>query len=279
MEAKAPSAKRSIAQDFERVYYAEVDPEELAERDPKDLKGAALAHLEFGRKFARGAPKIRAYNPVSAQHGWHSTHTVVEIVNDDMPFLVDSVAMEVNRQGLTLHLVVHPVVRTVRNRGGELLALSAPGESSEGELESFMHVEVDRQTDPARLAQLEAGIAKVLADVRAAVEDWRPMRDRVRDILADLAERPPPVDAAELAEARAFLEWMDDDHFTFLGYREYDLLAERGEHRSVPIADLLIAAAAAAAGLVVLHYDRDYERIAEVTGQPVEWIVPAGTGD
>src|SRR5918992_654715 len=128
MEAKAQPAKSSLDEQFERLYYAEVDPEELAARAPKDLKGAAAAHLEFGRNFTRGKAKIRAYNPGSAQHGWHSTHTVIEIVNDDMPFLVDSVAMEVNRQGLTLHLIVHPVLRTVRKRGGELVALAAPTE-------------------------------------------------------------------------------------------------------------------------------------------------------
>jgi predicted DNA-binding protein (UPF0251 family) len=169
MEAKAKPADSALEQHFERLYYAEVDPEELAARAPRDLKGAAAAHLEFGRRFTRGKPKIRAYNPLPAQHGWHSTHTVIEIVNDDMPFLVDSVAMEVNRQGLTLHLVVHPVLRTVRNRAGELVSAAAPVDSSQGELESFMHVEVDRQTDPAMLAELEAGIARILADVRARV--------------------------------------------------------------------------------------------------------------
>src|SRR6185503_20943762 len=100
--------------------------------------------------------------------------------------LVDSVAMEVYRQGLTLHVVIHPVLRALRNRGGELAAVSAPAESSEGRLESFMHVEVDRQTDPAKLAELEAGIAKVLADVQAAVQDWRAMQARMAEVLGGL---------------------------------------------------------------------------------------------
>src|SRR3982074_3154807 len=114
MEAKTQPAKSDLSDEFARLYYAEVDPEELASRQPGDLKGAAAAHLDFGRKFSTGRAKIRVYNPVSTQHGWQSTHTVIEIVNDDMPFLVDSVTMEVNRQGLTLHLVVHPVLRGTR---------------------------------------------------------------------------------------------------------------------------------------------------------------------
>src|SRR3954470_17906783 len=104
MEAKTHPAKSDLAERFERLYYAEVDREELAARSARDLAGAAASHLEFGRRFSSGKPGIRAYNPTPAHDGWHSTHTVVEIINDDMPFLVDSVTMEVNRQGLTLHL-------------------------------------------------------------------------------------------------------------------------------------------------------------------------------
>src|SRR3989440_11234948 len=174
-----------LIEEFARLYYAEVDPEELAARAPLDLKGAAAAHLAFGRKFTAGQARIRAYNP-AGQHGWQSTHTAIEIVSDDMPFLVDSVTMEVNRQGLTLHLLIHPVLRALRDARGELLSISRPNESSEGRLESFMHIEVDRQTDPARLAELEAGIAKVLADVRAAGEDWKPMQARMAEVVKRL---------------------------------------------------------------------------------------------
>ena len=229
MEAKTQPAKSGLAAQFERVYYAEVDPEELAARAPKDLQGAAAAHLEFAQAFSSGKPKIRAYNPTQAQHGWHSTHTVVEIVNEDMPFLVDSVAMEVNRQGLTLHLVIHPVLRTHRNRGGELVSVSAPSQSSDGQLESFMHVEVDRQTDPAKLAELEAGVAKVLADVQAAVQDWRAMQARMAEVLGGLDSARSGVSQAELEEGRAYLAWLAKDHFTFLGCRDYVLEQANGE--------------------------------------------------
>src|ERR1043165_1659405 len=231
MEAKTQPAKSDLGQRFERLYYAEVDPEELAARSARDLAGAAASHLELGRRFASGKSTIRAYNPTQGQHGWQSTHTVVEIVNDDMPFLVDSVTMEVNRQGLTLHLVIHPVLRTVRNAAGELESVSAPGESSGGRLESFMHLEVDRRTDPAKLAELEAGLAKVLGDVRAAVQDWGALKGRMADVLAKLDEARNGVDRAELEEGRAYLEWLMNDHFTFLGCRDYVL--ERAESQDV----------------------------------------------
>ena len=150
MEARAKPRDSDLTQEFTRLYYAEVDPEELAARLNADLKGAAEAHLAFGQSYASGTARVRVYNPVRERDGWASTHTAVEIVNDDMPFLVDSVAMEVNRQGLTLHRLVHPVVRVVRDASGELKQVLKPNESNDGRLESFMHVEVDRQTDADR---------------------------------------------------------------------------------------------------------------------------------
>src|SRR5438445_2426353 len=153
---------------------------------------------------------------------WSSDVCSSDLVSDDMPFLVDSVTMEVNRQGLTLHLLIHPVLRALRDAKGELLSISQPNESSEGRLESFMHIEVERQTDPARLAELEAGIARVLADARAAVEDWKPMQARMAEIVKRLS--PDRYD-----EERAFPAWLLEDHFTFLGCRGYDLDTVNGE--------------------------------------------------
>src|SRR3970282_2051817 len=103
-----------------------------------------------------------------------------------------------------VHLLVHPVRRVRRDASGEVISVSQASTSSEGRLESFMHLEVDRQTDPARLAALEADIAKVLGDVRAAVGDWRPMQARMLEGIKRLASVPPGLPQAELEEARAF---------------------------------------------------------------------------
>ncbi|HSA89654.1 MAG TPA: NAD-glutamate dehydrogenase domain-containing protein, partial [Burkholderiales bacterium] len=229
MEARAKPRGSNLTEEFTRLYYAEVDPDELSARVDADLKGAAQAHFAFGRSYSGAAAKVRVYNPARESHGWSSTHTVVEIVNDDMPFLVDSVAMEVNRQGLMLHLLVHPVLRVVRDAKGEIVSVSAPRASTEGRLESFMHVEVDRQTDPAKLAELEAGIARALADVRAAVADWKPMQERMREVIRGVDSARRGVAQDELEEGRAFLEWLLDHHFTFLGCRDYLIVSRNGE--------------------------------------------------
>jgi glutamate dehydrogenase len=219
-------AAAAEARAFLPLYYGQVDPGDLAARAPEDLYGAALSHLAFARTFTAGAPRLRVYNPRLEEHGWSSAHTVIEIVNDDMPFLVDSVTMELNRLGCTLHLLVHPMVTTRRGPQGELEALAPAGE--DGTRESLIHAEIDRETDPARLAALRDGLLGVLADVRAAVEDWPAMRGAMQAVAAEIATPPKGLDPAEVAEARAFLDWALDNHFTFVGYREYDLVAADG---------------------------------------------------
>src|SRR5262245_1846165 len=228
MEAKTKPRDSDLTADFTRLYYAGVDPAELAQRADADLKGAAAAHLELGRVYSPGAAKARVYNPLRERDGWASTHTVIEVVNNDMPFLVDSVTMELNRQGLTLHFLAHPVLRVTRDKKGEVTSLDKPGESAEGRLESFMHLEIDRQGDPARLAELEAAMVKVLGEVRAAVEDWKPMQARMRDVLSRLDAARGALPAAELEEGRAFLAWLLEDNFTFLGCRDYEIATAGG---------------------------------------------------
>jgi len=228
VQSKLPADQSVEAAEFTRQYYRQVAPEDLAERTPADLYGAALSHWQFARSFAGGAPKLRVFNPRLDEHGWQSTHTVVEIVNDDMPFLVDSITMEVNRQGLTLHLIVHPVMKIRRDAEHRLTGLARHRDEAEGRFESLIHVEVDRRTDATRLAELQQGLLRILADVRAAVEDWKPMRQAVVDTAELLQRSAPPVPAEDLAEDLAFLRWLADDNFTLLGHRDYDLVEAEG---------------------------------------------------
>ncbi|PJA57090.1 MAG: NAD-glutamate dehydrogenase [Rhodocyclales bacterium CG_4_9_14_3_um_filter_68_10] len=212
--------------EFARRYYDDADVDDLAGREVADLYGAAASHWRFLQSYAGGAPKLRVFSPNAHSHGWSSPHTVVEIVNDDMPFLVDSVTMEANRQGLAVHLMLHPVMRVKRGADGVFLGLA---EGGDGCFESIIHAELDRRSDAAVLENLEAGFRRALADVRAAVEDWHAMLERIPAAIAEIDACPPPQDAAQTAEDRAFLEWFAAGNFTLLGYRRYDLVTQAGE--------------------------------------------------
>ncbi|MGF6770282.1 glutamate dehydrogenase [Paraburkholderia sp. GAS199] len=221
---RLPEPTFAVIEPFLRHYYDFVDADDLQSRTIADLYGAALAHWQTAQRFVPGSERLRVYNPILEQHGWHSDHTVIEIVNDDMPFLVDSVSMAVNRLGLALHSVVHPVFRIWRGPDGSIVRVSQGAEEasdSRSQLASFIHFEVDRCGDAARLDALRDEIARVLRDVRAAVEDWPKIVELARVTIKGMkaGEGGP-----EGLEARAFLEWMVADHFTFLGQRDYELV-------------------------------------------------------
>ncbi len=226
------SAQGAAIEAFARAYFHHLDADDLAARTPEDLLGALLSAWQFGAERQPGTTRLRVISPSLAEQGWASRHTVIEAINDDMPFLVDSTTMEINRQGLSLHLIVHPVLVVQRDTQGRLQALHElrPDEHDvQATRESWMHVEVDRLVDPTLRAELAAGLERVLADVRSAVRDWRPMLDRLHEAIAELQPAPPTVPAALAEETRAFLQWLADEHFTLLGYRRHDLANEQGE--------------------------------------------------
>jgi glutamate dehydrogenase len=227
--AQASEDRQPLTEAVAEGWFRQLDADDQAERTLPDLCGALLSLWHFGAARRPGRPKMRVLSPSLAEHGWSSRHSVIEIVNDDMPFLVDSTTAEINRQGLTLHLIVHPIYDVDRDAEGRLTAIRPPGGATGATRESWISIEVDRLGDAQQAAELTAGIERVLADVRAAVEDWKPMVARLEEASAELAAAPATVPAEALAESRAFLQWLAANHFTLLGYRQHRLVAEKGE--------------------------------------------------
>ncbi|MEU7056390.1 NAD-glutamate dehydrogenase [Streptomyces sp. NPDC046197] len=215
---------------FLQRYYLHTAPEDLTDREPDDVFGAAYSHFRLAENRPQGTANVRVHTPTVEENGWTCSHSVVEVVTDDMPFLVDSVSNELTRQGRGIHVVVHPQFVVRRDLTGKLIeVLPAPpaGEPlpHDAHTESWIHVEIDRETDRADLKQITADLVRVLSDVREAVEDWEKMRDAAVRIAEGLPGEALPGDlpAPEAEEARELLRWLAQDHFTFLGYREYQL--------------------------------------------------------
>ncbi|HET9645483.1 MAG TPA: NAD-glutamate dehydrogenase, partial [Burkholderiaceae bacterium] len=250
--ARVPASQRPLVEAFGREWFRQFDPDDIAERTPEDLCGAVLSHWQFGATRTPGKAKVRLLSPSVGEHGWSSKHSVIEIVNDDMPFLVDSTSTEINRQGLMLHLIVHPIYAVERDGNGALLGIARRADAPQAARESWMQIEVDRLIDAQQRSELVAGIERVLHDVRAAVEDWKPIVGRLHEAIDELASPPAGVPAEVADESRAFLQWLANNHFVLLGYRRHDLIDEAGEStlRLVP-----------GSGLGVLR-ERDAEKAA-----------------
>jgi glutamate dehydrogenase len=233
-KAKRGQGRRAAAVErFVRSFFANVSPQDCAETPEDTLRGAAMSLWGFAETRKPGRSSIRVFNPDKAKDGWQPGHTVVEIVNDDMPFLVDSVTAEINRRNLTVHLLIHPMIAVTRDKVGKVVDVCAPDAPDADALrESIMHVQITEQTDPATLRDLASGLARVLDDVRSSVEDWRPMRVRLADIVAGLESSDGASSQEETKETADFLRWLDNNNFTFLGYRETEIKAS-GRKRTV----------------------------------------------
>ena len=217
--ALGSAGSEEVAQ-FARRLFERVADKDLAAAPSEERAAAAAALLAFARRRLPGVAKVRVFNPTAADHGFESRHTVVQVVNDDMPFLVDSIANELNRREIAVHLLAHPVLAVRRDLDGDLIEVAnEAGERARPE--SMMYLEIDRQgtqgADRAQLDDLAAALSRVLGEVRLAVEDWRALRQACLDAFDDLlASRSP-----RLGEYEDFLHWLEANHFTFLGHRRY----------------------------------------------------------
>lgn len=207
------------AASFCELFYAHAPADDVIAHEPEALYRQALSIFKLAARRKPGAPALRVFNPNLSDDGWRSGHTVVEIVQDDMPFLVDSITSALNAAGLSVHLIIHPVLRLERQDG---VIVACAGQSKDGKDESLMQFHIDERSDAKALADLEQTLTGVLESVQYSVADWADMRKQVASAIESLALRPPKtVAASRVQEAADFLSWLDDDHFTFLGYRAY----------------------------------------------------------
>ncbi len=216
-----------------RRYYRHTAPEDLLERDPADVLGAVLSHRRAADIRPQGTAVVHAFTPTVDGHGWSAGHTVIEIITDDMPFLVDSITSSLGLHGRVIHLVIHPQFVVSRDVAGTMRDIIAIDDEDEvvpagATIESWMHIEIDRETGEAELRAIEHDVQTILRDVREAVEDWPKMVLGAASLADRIEASPPPtVDPAEVRESVDLLRWLADEHFTFLGYREY-VLGEDG---------------------------------------------------
>ncbi len=207
--------RRDIPQGFLADLFGHATLDDLESYRPDELADIAEHSWSFLLERKPGAAKI-GFAPVDAAPAL----ALLEILNDDMPFLVDSVLGELNERGLDIRLLVHPVFTVERNEAGNLIAFNGV-RKGEGRRESFIHVHVYGMDDAATRADTVRALEEVLADVRVSVQDWRAMLARASEVAAELKANPPPLPADEIAEAVQFLQWMAADNFTLLGARDY----------------------------------------------------------
>ncbi|MBT4044379.1 MAG: NAD-glutamate dehydrogenase, partial [Rhodospirillaceae bacterium] len=215
---------------FFEQFYARVSHEDINDTSPENLYGAALSLWKFAAERQPGEAKLRVYNPAMEEHGWKSPHTIIEIITDDLPFLVDSITGNLNHWQNQVHLVIHPVIRLRRDDAGQRLELLAPvANGKTGLSEAIMHIQIAAQSDPGVLQKISDDLRGVLADVKVAVADWPAMQAQLDEAIDHMKAGSGPQSKEEVSESSDFLVWIRDNHFTLLGCRDYSYSRKGGQ--------------------------------------------------
>ena len=219
---------------FSKILFKNISKDDLENRSDSDMYGATLSLWNEFYDYSGNKPFIRVFNPEIAKHGWQSTHTIIEIIVPDSPFLVDSVRMALNRMGITAHLLLHSPIKVKRDNQHKFVAFDSAESSKEGVVKQTVFlIEVDRQTSKKELEALSSELLSVVSEVSLAVNDWQAMRDRLAVIIKEFPSRPFPQEGKEKNQTIKFLNWLYDHNFTLMGYRHYNAKPIRGDHRWV----------------------------------------------
>lgn len=220
--------EKKLIEKYISLHYSNVPYEELSEDDENFILGSALSLLQFANEREEEEIKLKVYNPDIEENGWKSKHTIIEIVNKDRPFLVDSLTSALALNGYDVHLIVHPIVLVERDKKNKI-AQFMDEVSPNAKKESFIHIQIDRQSSPEALKKLHQQMHNVLDKVRLATTDWPDMLQKCSETVDILKKNQKKFPPEAFFEAGEFLKWAMDNHFTFLGYREYDFKTVKGK--------------------------------------------------
>ena len=221
-----------LVEKFAKALYSNMSKEDLAHRNDSDLYGAALSLWNSLEKNTTDDAFIRVFNPEVAKDGWQSSHTIVEIITKDMPFLVDSVRMAMTRENIASHLLLHCPLKIQRDSDAKISGLSnLKAEQESTSTKTVFFIEIDRQTDTSVIESFKKELESVLVDVSIAVDDWQPIRKKLVSVIKELPKRHHKKSKHEISETTEFLDWLAKDNFTLMGYREYELCPVQGDYQ------------------------------------------------
>ncbi|MDR9828676.1 NAD-glutamate dehydrogenase [Vibrio sp. FNV 38] len=235
IQDKLPASDTALVTQLAEHLFSNVSYDDLINRNESDLYGAVLSiwhHL--GEKQASDV-SVRVFNPTVSRQGWQSTHTIVEIVVADSPFLVDSIKMALARLDLTAHLMLHGPTLVERHEGN----IVSINHQQQGELASLFHIEVDRLTTKPEMEKLKLQLLNVLNDTDLVVRDWRAMSEKLEFVTQELEQQKDYgfIKLEHYQETIQFLRWLGEHNFTFMGYKEYDLVSDGDEVELSPTSE------------------------------------------
>ena len=235
IDKKVEGPKTTLIKQFGSLLYKNISHDDLVHRNDSDLYGATLSLWHAFDTFDSARPYVHVYNPEISRQGWHSSHTIVEVIVKDMPFLVDSVRMVLNRLGIATHLFLHSPIWLERENNKKIKQFVDRSQPTKESIkETVIFIEIDHVSNKKDIENLTQELISAVEEVSLAVTDWQLMSDRLNDVIAHAEGFHWGVDAKEFASTVTFLKWVADHNFTMMGYRYYEVKAVKGDYRWVP---------------------------------------------
>ncbi|MDN3610070.1 NAD-glutamate dehydrogenase [Vibrio ostreicida] len=227
IQDKLELAHQPLVTQLAQHLFGNISQDDLVERNESDLYGAVISLWHHINEKKANDVSVRVFNPTVSRQGWQSTHTIVEIVVPDSPFLVDSVKMALSRLDLASHLMLHGPTQIERDKKGQIASING----GEGILQSLFHIEVDRLSAKDTMVSLKDELLKILTDTSLVVHDWLLMVEKLEDVTNQVEAQQGKVEVERdrYEETIKFLRWLGDHNFTFMGYKEYDLVSVDGD--------------------------------------------------
>jgi len=235
IDEKLTNSQAEHVKAFSELFYENPVLDELEGKALNDIYGSAFAWWNFIQQRASDAPKVRVFNPSIEEDGWLCGHTVVAVLQRDMPFLVDSIRIEINRRNIDIHAINSSVLTVARDASGGLLDLVQKGvkfrntKTKNFQQEALVYLEINLHTDEAAMAELATSLDSLLEDITLSVTDYKPLLEQVGLARTNIQLANSNFLPESVKETDAFLSWLDDGHFTFLGYTEYEFYEADGE--------------------------------------------------
>ncbi|WP_448556576.1 NAD-glutamate dehydrogenase [Thalassotalea montiporae] len=231
IQQKVPAETAGLVEQFAHLLYGNISTTDLANRNDSDMYGATMSLWNSLNGHQDDSPVIKVFNPEVAKHGWKSSHTIIEVIVADMPFLVDSLRIALNRQGVSPHLMINTPMQVVRDAKNQIKQLGASVDKKlrGSKVETVFFIEIDRQDDSAVLTAIAEDLHSVVSDISLTVSDWQPMLKKLQSVVADVKKAKVPCSDQEKQDSLEFLEWIANNHFTLMGYRSYDIKTLKGD--------------------------------------------------
>lgn len=231
IQQKVAKDTAPLLEQFTNLLYSNISNIDLDNRNESDMYGATLSLWNSLNLHQDSSPVIKVFNPEVTKHGWKSSHTVIEVIVRDMPFLVDSIRIALNRLGLSAHLMLNAPIKIVRDNKNIITQMSAAVDKTikSTSVETVFFIEIDRQTEQSVLDNITDELRSVVSDISLTVNDWQPMLKRLQTIIGDVKKAKLPCGKIEQNNALEFLQWMENDNFTIMGYRFYNVTELKGD--------------------------------------------------